>query len=60
MPDINLARGGKLESGNIICIEPGGYFAGARYGVRLENMYLITDSGCEDLCPGEVTLQRCG
>jgi Xaa-Pro aminopeptidase len=60
MPDINLARGGKLEAGNVICVEPGGYFAEARYGVRLENMYLITDSGCEDLCPGDLTLDRCG
>lgn len=60
LPDINSQRGGKLEAGNIICIEPGGYFAAARHGVRLENMYLITDSGCEDLCPGDVKLLRCG
>jgi Xaa-Pro dipeptidase len=60
MPDINLARGGKLEAGNIICIEPGGYLDEARFGVRLENMYLVTEDGCEDLCPGAVTLERCG
>jgi Xaa-Pro aminopeptidase len=36
----------------VICIEPGGYFAAARYGVRLENMYLISENGCEDLCGG--------
>ena len=60
MPDINLERGGKLEPGNVICVEPGGYFDEARQGVRLENMYLITADGCEDLCAGEVELHRCG
>lgn len=59
LPDINLGRGGRLETGNVICIEPGGYFAAARHGVRLENMYLITETGCEDLCPGEVRLIEC-
>jgi len=60
MPDINLARGGPLEPSNIICIEPGGYLAEARYGVRLENMYLITENRCENLCPGDIQLVRCG
>jgi Xaa-Pro aminopeptidase len=59
MPDINLERGGELEAGNIICIEPGGYFAAARHGVRLENMYFVTGDGCEDLCPGEIRLAVC-
>ena len=49
MPDINRDRGGTLEPGMVICIEPGGYFEAARYGVRLENMYLITDTGAENL-----------
>lgn len=60
MPDLNPDRGGVLQPGNIICVEPGGYFAAARQGVRLENMYLITDDGCEDLCLGEIELQVCG
>jgi Xaa-Pro dipeptidase len=60
MPDVNLERGGTLEAGNVVCIEPGGYFAEARFGVRLENMYLVTEDGCEDLCPGEVELHICG
>jgi len=60
MPDVNLGRGGVLEPGQIICIEPGAYLPEARYGVRLENMYLITEDGCEDLCPGEVILHECG
>jgi Xaa-Pro aminopeptidase len=60
MPDINLARGGLLEPANVICIEPGGYCAEACYGVRLENMYLITANSCENLCPGEMPLVQCG
>ncbi|MCC6492788.1 MAG: aminopeptidase P family protein [Pirellulales bacterium] len=59
MPDVNEGRGGVLEPGQIICIEPGGYFAAARYGVRLENMYLITPDGCEDLCPAVGELYEC-
>jgi Xaa-Pro dipeptidase len=60
MPDINLDRGGRLEAGNIICLEPGGYFSEARFGVRLENMFLVTSAGGENLCPGEIKLRQCG
>ena len=60
LPDVNLDRGGTLAPGNIICLEPGGYFPDAHYGVRLENMYLITEGGYEDLCPGEIDLVKCG
>ncbi|MBI3840106.1 MAG: aminopeptidase P family protein [Planctomycetia bacterium] len=56
MPDINRDRGGMLEPGMVICIEPGGYVDEARYGVRLENMYLITESGAENLSEYPVQL----
>lgn len=59
LPDINLDRGGQLEPGNVICIEPGGYFPEARFGVRLENMYLITEQGAEELCPIVPELPTC-
>ncbi len=49
MPDLNPDRGGVLEPRMVICVEPGGYLDEARHGVRLENMYLITESGCENL-----------
>ncbi len=55
MPDINRDRGGMLEIGNVICVEPGGYIDAARYGVRIENMYLITADGAERLSPYPVT-----
>jgi Xaa-Pro aminopeptidase len=60
MPDINLARGGQLEAGQVICLEPGGYFSAARFGVRLENMFLVTPAGGENLCPGTIELRPCG
>lgn len=51
MPDINRDRGGMLEIGNVVCVEPGAYLDAARYGVRIENMYLITVGGPERLSP---------
>jgi len=60
MPDINRERGGRLEPGNVICIEPGGYFPAARYGVRLENMYLVTEEGSENLCKDTIEFHVCG
>jgi Xaa-Pro aminopeptidase len=60
MPDVNLDRGGQLEAGNIVCLEPGGYFPDACFGVRLENMFLVTSDGGENLCPGDIKLRQCG
>jgi hypothetical protein len=49
MPDVNIERGGIFQVGNVVSIEPGSYIPEARAGVRLENMYLITESGPENL-----------
>ena len=59
MPDVNPNRGGVLEAGNVVCLEPGGYTSAARFGVRLENTYLITETGAENLCPGPLELICC-
>ncbi|MBO4893710.1 MAG: aminopeptidase P family protein [Clostridia bacterium] len=50
---------GKLEQGNVVTVEPGIYIPG-EFGVRIEDMALITDTGSRNLtsCPKElITLQ---
>jgi Xaa-Pro dipeptidase len=47
MPDLNRDREGILEPGNVVCVEPGGYAPELRAGVRIENTYLITETGAE-------------
>lgn len=44
-----------LQAGNIVTVEPGIYLEG-RYGVRIEDMALITADGCRNLtrCPKEL------
>ncbi|MDA0336056.1 MAG: Xaa-Pro peptidase family protein [bacterium] len=58
MPDVNPQRGGIFEIGNIVSIEPGSYIPEARAGVRLENMYLITVTGPENLSQYPMEIQR--
>lgn len=57
-PDLSRDREGILEVGNVVCVEPGGYCTAARGGVRIENTYLITESGAENLSPYPMTLQQ--
>ena len=49
MPDLNRDRGGELEVGNVVSVEPGAYIPELRGGVRLENMYLIGEERTENL-----------
>ena len=49
LPDQNPTRGGVLRVGNVITLEPGAYHESLGGGVRLENMYLITEEGAENL-----------
>jgi len=39
-----------LQPGMIITVEPGAYISG-RWGVRIEDMLVVTESGCEVLTP---------
>ena len=48
-PDLNRDREGILRVGDVVCVEPGGYTPEARLGARIENTYLITESGAENL-----------
>lgn len=38
-----------LETGNIVSVEPGIYIPDERAGVRIEDLVLVTDDGCERL-----------
>jgi Xaa-Pro aminopeptidase len=51
MPDINRDREGLLAVGNVITCEPGGYSPELNAGIRLENAFLITETGVENLSP---------
>jgi Xaa-Pro aminopeptidase len=48
-PDLNRDREGTFAVGNVFSCEPGGYSPELRAGIRLENTFLITDSGVENL-----------
>ncbi|NLE65072.1 MAG: aminopeptidase P family protein [Elusimicrobia bacterium] len=47
-PSISCRSGAVLSKGMVITVEPGVYFTG-KYGVRLEEMVLVTATGCEVL-----------
>lgn len=48
-PDINRDREGIFEVGDVFSCEPGAYCDELRFGIRLENTFLITESGVESL-----------
>lgn len=49
-PRISPRRGGgrRLKAGEVITIEPGIYLPG-KFGVRIEDMVLVTETGCKNL-----------
>lgn len=47
-PSFSSAYSEKIMAGTIMTVEPGIYLPG-QYGVRIEDMVLITESGCENL-----------
>jgi Xaa-Pro aminopeptidase len=48
MPRISHKSGAVIEKNMVFTVEPGVYFKN-RYGIRLEDMVLVTHSGCEVL-----------
>lgn len=51
------ARGQQLQTGNVVTVEPGIYIEG-KFGVRIEDMAAITETGCENLTKSPKTLIR--
>jgi Xaa-Pro aminopeptidase len=45
-----------LEAGNVIALEPGTY--GADWGVRVEQIVLVTEDGCQVLSGHDLALER--
>jgi len=54
-PRLAMGQSQKLEPGMVITIEPGVYVPG-RWGVRIEDVVVVTSSGCEVLTPTEKEL----
>lgn len=55
-PDLNLDREGILQVGDTVSVEPGAYSAELNAGVRVENHFVITETGCELLSEYPLTL----
>jgi Xaa-Pro aminopeptidase len=47
-PRLSQTAEGELEAGNVVTIEPGVYLPG-KFGVRIEDLVVVTDDGCEIL-----------
>ncbi len=54
-PRLAAGQAQKLEPGMVITIEPGAYIPG-KWGVRIEDVVVVTKSGCEVLTPADKEL----
>jgi Xaa-Pro aminopeptidase len=54
-PRLATGQSQKLEPGMVITIEPGAYIPG-KWGVRIEDVVVVTTSGCEALTPSDKEL----
>jgi Xaa-Pro aminopeptidase len=56
-PRLSQKAEGELRAGNVVTVEPGVYLPGS-FGVRIEDLVVVTDGGCEILgsLPKELTV----
>jgi Xaa-Pro aminopeptidase len=56
-PRLSQKAEGELRAGNVVTVEPGVYLPGV-FGVRIEDLVVVTDDGCEILgsLPKELTV----
>jgi Xaa-Pro aminopeptidase len=59
-PDLNRDRGGAFEVGTVFTCEPGGYSDELRRGVRIENLFLVTEAGTTVLSEYPLSLRAEG
>ena len=55
LPNLSPKSTMTLEKGNIVTVEPGIYLPG-KFGVRTEDMVLVTENGCENLTKSQKSL----
>jgi Xaa-Pro aminopeptidase len=54
-PRLAVGQNQKLEPGMVMTIEPGAYVPG-KWGLRIEDVVVVTSSGCEVLMPTDKEL----
>ncbi len=54
-PNLSPRSEGVLKAGNVVTVEPGIYIP-EKFGVRIEDMAYVTETGCENLTKSDKTL----